>query len=232
MNSFYCQGQALTYNNKMRRRDHKKFTTGSIHHIYNRGNNKERIFFDEQDYRAFLFRISLALGIDPKIIDKEELLRMPKSRIRISTSKKDIFKLHSFCLMPNHFHLLLEQCEEGSISRFIHKISTSFSMYINKKYKRVGHVFQDRFKSVLIESNNQLMWASSYINMNPVKDGLVINPYEYKWSSYNDFADNRNLPIISKDLIGEIFNSKENFIRETFTLSKVSRPGLDTFVEE
>lgn len=101
-------------------------------------------------------------------------------------------------------------------------------MYINKKYKRVGHVFQDRFKSVLIENNSQLMWTSSYIHMNPIKDKIVVNPYDYKWSSYNDFADNRNLPIISKDLIIPIFESKENFVKETSILSKeMSRRVLD-----
>ena len=206
----------MTYNVFMKRRDYKKLTKGAIYHIYNRGNNKERIFFDEQDYRAFLFRISIALGMDLKIINKEELLRMPKSRIRIN-SKPNLFKLHSFCLMPNHFHILIEQCSESSISELMHKICTSFSMYLNKKYKRIGHVFQDRFKSVIIENNSQLMWTSAYIHINPVKDKLVANPYEYKWSSYNDFADNRNLPITSKDLISSIFGTKENFIKQTLS---------------
>jgi len=212
----------------MNKRDYKNFSENSIYHIYNRGNNREKIFFDEQDYRAFLFRISLAFGIDLKIINREELMKMPKSRIRISFSSTDVFKLHSFCLMPNHFHLLIEQCSKGSISKLMHKLCTSFSMYMNKKYKRVGHIFQDRFKSVTIKNNSQLMWVSSYIHMNPVKSKITVNPYDYKWSSYNDFASDRNLPITCKDLIGPIFGTKENFIKETFTLSKnMSRTRLD-----
>src|SRR3989344_6270484 len=212
----------------MNKRDYKNFSENSIYHIYNRGNNRERIFFDEQDYRAFLFRISLAFGIDLKIINREELMKMPKSRIRISFSSTDVFKLHSFCLMPNHFHLLIEQCSKGSISKLMHKLCASFSMYMNKKYKRVGHIFQDRFKSVTIKNNSQLMWVSSYIHMNSVKSKITVNPYDYKWSSYNDFASDRNLPITCKDLIGPIFGTKENFIKETFTLSKnMSRTRLD-----
>jgi len=87
-------------------------------------------------------------------------------------------------------------------------------MYINKKYKRVGHVVQDQFKSVLIENNPQLMWISSYIHTNAVKDKLVKHPKDYKWSSYNDYAYDRNLPIINKDLLLSTFGDKKNFIEQ------------------
>jgi len=207
----------------MKKRDYKNLSPNSIFHIFNRGNNKENIFYDEQDYRAFLFRLSLAIGIESDIIHKEPLLRMPRSRIRITKSPFGLFKLHSFCLMPNHFHLLIEQCTDIPISKLIQKTCTSFAMYLNKKYNRVGYVFQDRFKSVLIENNHQLMWVTSYIHMNPVKDGFNRNPGDYSWSSYNDFASNRNLPIISKDLIPELFGTRENFIKQTFTLSKTAK---------
>jgi len=213
----------------MRKRDYKKFATGSIYHIYNRGNNKEKIFYDKQDYRAFLFRLGLTIGIKPEILNKNELTKSPKSRVRITKSSSSLFKIHAFCLMPNHFHLLIEQSSDTPISTLMSKVCTSFAMYINKKYKRVGYLFQNRFKSVLIENNSQLAWTTSYIHMNPIKSRLAIEPHEYNWSSYNDFADNRNLPIISKDLVGPIFGTKENFVRETLILSKdMSRTFLDT----
>lgn len=223
INILNCQGRPLAYNWVVKKRDYKNLSENSIYHIYNRGNNKENIFYDEQDYRAFLFRLSLSLGIEKDVIDKEPLLRMPKSRIRIAKSPAGLFKLHSFCLMPNHFHLLLEQCGDKSISQLMLKICTSFAMYLNKKYNRVGYVFQDRFKSVLIENNPQLMWVTSYIHTNPVKDGFNRTPGEYNWSSYNDFASNRNLPIVYKDLILEIFDTKENFIKQTFALSQTAK---------
>ncbi len=73
------------------------------------------------------------------------------------------------------------------------------------------------------------MWTTSYIHMNPVKDKIAVNPYDYKWSSYNDFANNRDLPITCKDLIVPTFGTRESFIKETFGLVEgVSRPGLDT----
>ncbi len=207
----------------MKNRDYKNFAPGAMVHIYNRGNNREKIFHDEQDYRAFLFRLGLALGIEPEVLQKEKLTSVPRSRIRIS-GNKDLFKLHCFCLMPNHFHLLIEQIGDTQISKLISQTCTSYAMYINKKYRRVGHVFQDQFKSVLIENNPQLMWTSSYIHMNAVKDRIIETPSEYLWSSYNDFADERNLPITSKELLIETFGGTKNFIEQTLNFSVKDAP--------
>ncbi|MEK7219144.1 MAG: transposase, partial [Patescibacteria group bacterium] len=115
----------------------------------------------------------------------------------------------------NHFHLLIEQTKDIPISNLILKLCTSYSKYINKKYKRVGHIFQDKFKAVLIENNPQFMWTSSYIHMNTVKDRIVKHPSEYIWSSYSDYALERNLPIITKDLLLETFEGQKNFIEQT-----------------
>lgn len=199
----------------MNNRDYKNFAPQNIYHLYNRGNNKEKVFFDDKDYKAFLFRLGLCLGFTEKELNKEEITSMPYSRIRITDINKGNFKIHAFCLMKNHFHLLIEQVGDISISNLMLKLCTSYSRYINLKYKRVGHIFQDQFKAVLIENDPQLMWTSGYIHMNPVKDHLVKNPSEYTWSSYNDFADDRNLQIIHKDMLLEIFGDKESFIKET-----------------
>lgn len=207
----------------MKNRDYKNFAPGVMVHIYNRGNNREKIFYDQKDHQAFLFRVGLSLGIEQKVLQKENLLSVPKSRIRIN-SNKNLFKLHSFCLMPNHFHMLVEQCGDIPISKLISQICTSYAMYINKKYKRVGHIFQERFKSVIIENNSQLMWVSSYIHMNPVKDNIVKHPSEYLWSSYNDFANHRNLPIIHKKLLLEIFGDQKNFTEQTLNFNVKDSP--------
>ena len=121
--------------------------------------------------------------------------------------------------MPNHFHLLIEQTKDVTISTLISKTCTSFAKYINKKYERVGHVFQDKFKAVSVDSHPQLMWVSAYIHMNPVKDKIVKNPSQWEWSSYNDFSGDRNLPIVYKDILESIFGKKDNFKKETLVLS-------------
>ncbi len=202
----------------MKNRDYKNLAQGNIVHIYNRGNNREKIFRDDQDYKSFLFRLGLALGIDLEILQKEKLCSIPYSRIRI-TGNKNLFKLHAFCLMPNHFHLIIEQVGDISVSKLISQLCTSYAMYVNKKYKRVGHVFQDQFKTVLVEDNSQLMWLSSYIHMNPVKDGLVKHPKEYTWSSYCDFTEKRNLPIVYTELLNSIF--EKDFEDETLAYENV-----------
>src|SRR5690348_7862162 len=124
--------------------DYNEFASGGIFHIYDRGNNKEKLFMDYQDYLAFIVRLGLALGFEEKELS-HELCKLPYSRIRITDTNKGDFTLHAFCLMPNHFHLLIEQNADTPISKIILKVCTSFSMFINKKYKRVGHVFQDCF---------------------------------------------------------------------------------------
>jgi len=199
----------------MSNRDRKNFVSGNIFHIYNRGNNKEKIFFDDQDYKAFLFRLGLCLGFTIEKLNKEKLIAMPYSRIRVTGIEKNNLKLHAFCLMPNHFHLMIEQIGDIPVSNLMLKLCTSYARYVNQKYKRVGHIFQDKFKAVLIENNSQLMWTSAYIHMNPVKDKIVKHPSEYLWSSYNDYVLNRNLLVVTKELLLNTFGDKKNFIKQT-----------------
>lgn len=215
----------------MSNRDYKEFAPGTISHIYNRGNNRENIFHDDEDYKAFIYRLGQALGYEKEELT-HELCALPYSRIRITGMSRNAFKLHAFSLMPNHFHLLLEQCGNISISVLISKVCTSFAKYINKKYGHVGHVFQDKFKAVLTQSNPQLMWSSSYIHMNPVKDGFVNDPANYRWSSYNDFVSDRGLPIITTDFLISVFGDRDSFKKETLRFSTdelVSKTVFDMF---
>lgn len=203
----------------MGNRDYKEFAKGGFYHIYNRGNNKENIFIDSQDYQAFLFRLGLSLGFNTQEMSFCDILSHSNSRVRIN-GKPLLFRLHAFCLMPNHYHLLIEQLENVPVSDLILKTCTSFSMYFNKKYDRVGHVFQDRFKCVNTSSNQQLMWTNAYIHMNPVISKIAIRPEKYKWSSCMDFMESRENPILYKDMLLNIFGSREKFLKETLSYYK------------
>ena len=188
----------------MLRRDYKLSGPGEFYHIYNRGNEKRNIFREQTDYEFFIWR--LAHNLFPE--------RFPNKH-RTPPLPTKAFSLISYCLMPNHFHLLLKQEKEISPSKLLLRLCTSYSMYFNKKYKRVGHLFQDQFKAVLIENNPQLMWISAYIHMNAVKDKIVKHPSEYKWSSYNDFVGKRNLLIVNKEFLIGTFGDVSNFIQQT-----------------
>lgn len=152
-------------------RDYKNFTKGEYYHIYNRGNNKMKIFIDSEDYDFFMLRLNQNLSKIP-ISEKTR-------GYAIKNLPTDAFELECFCLMSNHFHLLLKQNTDLPLSKLILKVCTSYSKYFNKKYNRVGSLFQDEFKAVHITSHGQLMGTIDYIHQNPIKEGLVFYPEDY-----------------------------------------------------
>ena len=121
---------------------------------------------------------------------------------KASEEKSDIY---AYCLMDNHVHLLLH--EEGTdIARLMKRINVSFVYYFNKKYKRVGHLFQDRFKSENVDSEDYLLAAVRYIHNNPVKAGIVNSPEKYLWSSYYDYINIKKRNDVITDKILNIFS--------------------------
>lgn len=113
--------------------------------------------------------------------------------------------------MPNHFHLLVRQDGAIPTSKLISKVCTSYSKYLNKKYDRVGHVFQDQFKQVLVEDNDYLVWLSAYIHVNPKTAGLVEKLADYKWSSYPNFIKPRFDYLCDPRIILDQFKNIEEF---------------------
>jgi len=146
------------------------------YHVYNRGNRKHDVFLEEADYIGYL------------------------NRLRESKKEHKVFVI-CYCLTPNHVHFLLGQDSEKSISRFLHSLHTSYSMYFNRKYDKVGHLFQGRFKKKHIEKDNYLSHLSSYIHINPIIDGLVEKLEDYQWSSYPDYIGLRQGTLCDKDII-------------------------------
>ena len=165
----------------------KEFISDSYYHLYNRGVEKRLIFQDEQDYSVFISYLKTYLvpkdlelinqtfsnpNSSPK--DKDKALKL----LRLNNFSKEI-DLLVYCLMPNHFHLLVHQKSENSIDRFTNSIFTRYSMYFNKKYKRVGPLFQGLYKAVRVGSEEQLLWLSRYIHLNP-KELLTSQEVPYK----------------------------------------------------
>ncbi|MBI3952800.1 MAG: transposase [Candidatus Doudnabacteria bacterium] len=139
----------------MQYRDYKQFFDGGVYHIYNRGHNKMTVFRDNEDYKFFLQRLSEILSLQPS-----------KSRW-LKPLPRGSFSVLSFCLMPNHFHFMIRQETKLSTSKLIGKLLTTYGVYFNKKYKHVGTVFQDRFKSKEVDNDEYLVPLSAYINHNP-----------------------------------------------------------------
>ncbi len=129
----------------------------SFYHVYNRGINKELVFRDEADYRVFLNMLKRYLSIEPEIHPKNGPYPTYFGKV----------ELLAFCLMPNHFHLLLYQTEEDAICNLLKSLCTSYGMYFNTKYERVGPVFQGRFRASHIQQDAYLQHISRYIHLNP-----------------------------------------------------------------
>ena len=133
----------------------------ACYHLIARGNQKQRVFLKEDDFRGYL-----------------ERLRMYK--------KKFDFRLYGYCLMPNHIHLVGQIAIAKNLSKFMHGITRSYTAYFNNGYTKVGHLWQGRFKNKIITKDQYLSDCINYIELNPVRAKVVNAPYEYPWSSYRE----------------------------------------------
>jgi putative transposase len=216
----------------MSNRDYKEFAEGEYYHIYNRGNGKMDIFCDDQDNLNFIKRLTFILGLTKNIYDGDDQ-NQRRSLERMKSLPKNSFTIICYCLIPNHFHILSRQNSDISISKLITKLCTSYSKYYNKKYEHIGHVFQDKFKAVLVEDNKQLLWLSAYIHQNPKVAKLVKNLKSWQWSSYTDYVDGKGI-LCDKDIIlGQFKNISDyvDFVDESFELIKEKKDLQDIFLD-
>ncbi|MDD5433444.1 MAG: transposase [Candidatus Pacebacteria bacterium] len=211
-----------------------QFTNNEIYHITLRGIDEKRIFRDIHDYYRMIFSVYEFNNVKPVSIQhrRKERERWKNSKSLSSGIEEDkrerIVDILAFVWMPNHIHLLLNQLQEGGITKFMRKVGTGFAAYFNKKYNKSGYVFQNRFFSLRIDHNEQLKNAFTYINVNPaslvepkwkefgIKDSdKVINFLEnYKWSSYQDYLGRDNFPSVThRGFITNIFGGINNIQR-------------------
>lgn len=132
---------------------------GLIYHVINRGNNRQAVFFEDDDYSRYLsvvYRFKKAYG----------------------------FELYAYCLMTNHVHLLIKVNQGGTISKIMQSITLAHTKHYHLKYHSSGHVWQGRFKSPIVSNDDYVIDVMRYIENNPVKAGMVKRPEDYRWSSY------------------------------------------------
>jgi REP element-mobilizing transposase RayT len=141
----------------------EEFVIGGIYHIYNRGVDKRTVFEDKQDFYQFLEMLNM-FNQDRSLGSLEKYKYPVNIKQRGKTSL--LVEIVAFCLLPNHFHLILKENIEGGISKFMQKLGTGYTMYFNKKNIRSGSLFQGKFKSKLIETQEYLEYLSVYVNLN------------------------------------------------------------------
>jgi putative transposase len=178
------------------------FQKNSYYHVYNRGNRKQNIFFQNKDYERFL------------------------ERLREYKDKFDITIL-GYCLMPNHFHFLLRQESDIPISLFMLRLCTSYAKYFNIKYEEVGSLFQGRFKAKIIDSDEYLLQVSRYVHRNPLSISTPgVELTAYPWSSYAAYVNGEKNNIIDSSYILNYF-SENNYLKDYKQFTEYDSPTED-----
>jgi putative transposase len=202
------------------------FAINEYYHLYSRGVDKRKIFLNEEDERRFVRLLYLCNGTKPIVyrgVRDTPLPLVNKGEAQVA--------IGSFCLMPNHFHLLVKEIKEGGTTRFMRKLLTAYSSYFNKRYERTGALFGSEFRSAHLNSDEYLKYIFSYIHLNPLKildsdwRSKAIDPYKaekflntYYGSSYLDYAFNgrEESCVLSKLAFPEYFPSEEEFKNNIF----------------
>lgn len=169
------------------------------YHVYNRGAHKALIFNNPSDYRRFLELLYIGNNVAPINISK-----LSEEKIYSTDRKETLVDIIAYCLMPNHFHITLREDKDGTMTSFLRKICTSYSMYYNIKYKHSGTIFQGKFKAKEITGERYLGTVINYIHLNPYKilepnisSELFVDPKylkkaieyskKYEYSSYKEY---------------------------------------------
>ena len=209
--------------------------SGEIYHIYNRGVDKRDIFMDDEDRIRFIHDLfefndsNPALNLND-ILSSKKLKYLEVGLPEIERKpRKILVEILAFCMMGNHYHIILRQKVENGITEFMRKLGTGYTNYFNQKYDRIGALFQGRFKSVCIKNNTHLIYLPIYIHLNPLdfkfhgwREKKIKNSKEaiefldsYRWSSYMDYTGQKNFPsLINKDFILSRIGDEKKFKKE------------------
>ena len=200
------------------------FAVGEYFHIYNRGVEKRNIFPYPKSYKRFLALLYLCNNTE--IVD---LKIQGKTLHEIDVTKRhtNLVAISAYCLMPNHFHLLVKEIIENGISKFMQKLTTAYTMYFNKRQKRTGSLFESTFKAEHIDNDIYLKYLLSYIHLNPVKildskwkengiqdrDAAKKFLENYAYSSFHDYSGKDRLEkmILSKMSLPQYFETLTDF---------------------
>jgi REP element-mobilizing transposase RayT len=207
-----------------------EFANDEYYHIYNRGIDKRDIFVDDLDYKRFLLSMNLLNDVenglmhiwkDAKRMEKDlktNLVVTDKNQSRVDprldlrerlNNRNKLIEIVCYCLNPNHYHFILKQKEEKGVQKFMQKLGIGYTMYFNKKQKRSGSLFQGKFKSIHIDSNEYLLYLSAYVNQNHFIHGYKDKNWQY--SSYLDFVGERNGVLCNKADILDQFGSVDEY---------------------
>jgi REP element-mobilizing transposase RayT len=192
--------------------------TGEIYHVFNRGVDKRITFIDDSDYLRFYKSLAHFNSVEP-VGSLFESVRGSKD-----ASSKKLVTIHTFCLLPNHFHILLTQETDDGISNFMKRLGGGYTSYFNEKYERSGSLFQGKFKRILMNKNEKLLHLSMYINYNHLVHGLNDGDQLFK-SSRAIYGGTKMNTFISPSIVLEQYSSPKTYTREAVQLAQSINPS-------
>lgn len=178
------------------------------YHVFNRGVEKREIFLDGKDYSRFLITLYYYQFSGPK----PKLSTYKRFRKNDFENHPKIVEIISYCLMPNHFHLILRQNGDNGISEFMSKSTNSYTKFINTKYKRVGSLLQGQFKAEVIESDEHLIQVNRYVHLNPFVAEIVKDLKDFPYSSYKEYTEDATNIICNTQPILSLFTNKQAYV--------------------
>jgi putative transposase len=197
----------------------REFEEQGYYHIFDRGIETKKVFLDNQDYQIFLYYLKVYLQ-DPKAL----LIKYPQLPLRLQAKNlTSQISLIAYCLMPNHFHLLLQQLTKDGVSKFMKQLLNAYTFYFNKKYGRTGAIFEGRYKAARIQSDELLLHITRYIHLNPTVAKLIDNPKDYKWSSHKNYLLNSKDELVHTKTVLSFFrtiNEYQKFVRNQINYAK------------
>jgi len=203
-----------------------QFIPGYIYHIYHRGIEERQIFNEEADYFRFVHDLFEFNDVRSAINLYYKFPYLKSHEVEPRKNRKLIVEILAFCLMPNHFHLMIREIRKNGIIKFMQKLNTGYTMYFNKKYQRAGPLLRGRFKATLIKNESHFIHLPFYIHFNPLdliepkwRSGKITNFHKamnflnsYRWSSHLDYFGKKNFPSVTQpEFLNRIFKGKENY---------------------
>ncbi len=209
-----------------------------FYHLLNRGVDKRKIFMDDKDRFRFIHDLFEFNDVAPvyahrcrRLSNVEDVRRPPIERHK----RELLVKIHVFCMMPNHYHLLVSPIVENGVSLFMKKLNGGYAKYFNEKYERSGALFQGKYKSILVDTDAHFLYIPYYIHFNPldikmyewrergVKNFKIAKEYlqKYRWSSHLDYLGIKNFPSITqRDTLLDFFEGESKYKKSSINMLK------------
>lgn len=210
-----------------------------VYHALNRGVDGRNIFLDDRDRARFVHNLFEFNDMEPALTFRNVDLRSPHFKRDRYEGRKLLVAIHGWVLMNNHYHLLLSELVEGSLTLFLRKLNVGYAKYFNEKYGRVGTLFQGRTKKILVAQHAHFLYILHYLHLNPLdylkgseewrvrSKSSIRNMRQaldylnsYRWSSYLDYCGKKNFPsILTTDLFqeksGDYFRELRSYLQDT-----------------